>query len=88
MKDTETQLRDRVSFKKEFLCVEIFANSPRPPAQWKERRVYACGRHVIDEYGDHVHSCKKHTGSTKSAHETVLDTVRATRTQVSQLPFF
>ena len=32
------------------------------------------GRHVI---GDHVHSCKKHTGSTKSAHETVLDAVEA-----------
>ena len=37
----------------------------------------ACGRHVIDEYGDHVHSCKKHSGSTKSAHETVLDAVEA-----------
>ena len=35
----------------------------------------ACGRHVIDEYGDHVHTCKKHTGSTKAAHETVLDAV-------------
>ena len=43
----------------------------------KEQRVCACGRHVIDEYGDHVHSCKKHSGSTKSAHETVLDAVEA-----------
>ena len=40
---------------------------------WKELRVCACTRHVIDEYSDHVHSCKKHTGSTKFAHETVLD---------------
>jgi len=31
--------------------------------------VCACGRHVIDEFGDHIHSCKKHTGSTKAAHE-------------------
>jgi hypothetical protein len=31
---------------------------------FKERRVCACGRHVIDEYGDHIHTCKKHTGST------------------------
>ena len=44
---------------------------------WKEQRVCACGRHVIDEYGDHVHFCKKHSGSTKSAHETVLDAVEA-----------
>jgi len=25
--------------------------------------------------GDHIHSCKKHTGSTKAAHETILDAV-------------
>ena len=41
----------------------------------EEQRVCACGRHVIDGYGDHVHTCKKHTGSTKAAHETVLDAV-------------
>jgi len=37
--------------------------------------VCACGRQVIDEFGDRIHSCKKHTGSTKTkaAHETLLD---------------
>jgi len=39
--------------------------------------VCACGRHVIDEFGDHIHSCKKRTGSTKAAHETLLDALEA-----------
>ena len=43
----------------------------------REGRVCACGRHVIDEFGDHIHSCKKHTGSTKAAHETLLDALEA-----------
>jgi len=38
----------------------------------REGRVCACGRH---EFGDH--SCKKHTGSTKAAHETLLDALEA-----------
>ena len=24
-------------------------------------------------YGDHIHTCQQHTGSTKDAHETILD---------------
>ena len=32
-----------------------------------------CNRHVIDTHGDHIHTCKKHTGSTKDAHDTILD---------------
>ena len=28
---------------------------------------------VIDMYGDHIHTCQQHTGSTKDAHETILD---------------
>ena len=24
-------------------------------------------------YGDHIHTCKQHTRSTKAAHETILD---------------
>ena len=63
--------KDWQSWMCQFLGVSIPALVPL----WKERRVCACGRHVIDEYGDHVHTCKKHTGSTKSAHETVLDAV-------------
>jgi hypothetical protein len=43
----------------------------------REGRVCACGRHVIDEFGDHMHLCKKHTGSTKAAHETLLDALDA-----------
>ena len=31
-----------------------------------------CSRHIIDVHGDHVHTCKKHTGSRKDAHETIL----------------
>jgi hypothetical protein len=44
---------------------------------WREKRVCACGRHVIDAFGDHVHACKKHTGSRKAAHETILDAIEA-----------
>jgi hypothetical protein len=29
--------------------------------------------HVIDSHSDHTHTCKKHTGSTKDAHEMILD---------------
>ena len=65
--------RDWQSWFCQFLGVPI----PALGAFWKEERVCACGRHVIDEYGDHVHACKKHTGSTKSAHQTVLDTMEA-----------
>ena len=31
----------------------------------------------IDAFGDHVHACKKHTGSRKAAHETILDAIEA-----------
>jgi hypothetical protein len=37
---------------------------PPPPL------VCPCHRHV-DSYGDHIHTCKKHTGSTKDARETL-----------------
>jgi hypothetical protein len=42
-----------------------------------EKCVCACGRHVIDVDGDHIYSFKKHTVSTKAAHETILDTLEA-----------
>ena len=32
-----------------------------------------CNRHVIDTHGDLFHTCKKRTGSTKDAHERILD---------------
>jgi len=32
---------------------------------------------VIDEFGDHIHSCKKHKDSTKAAHDTLLDALEA-----------
>jgi hypothetical protein len=38
--------------------------------------VCPCYRHVIDSHGDHIHTCKKHTGSTKDAHETILDALQ------------
>ena len=44
-------------------------------------------RHVIDEDGDHVQSCKKHSGSTKSAHETVLNAVEARESHVYSFTF-
>jgi hypothetical protein len=34
--------------------------------------VCPCNRRAIDEFGDHIHTCKKHTGGTKDARETVL----------------
>jgi hypothetical protein len=37
--------------------------------------VSACGRHIINAFGDHVHACKKHTGSRKAAHESILDAI-------------
>merc|ERR1712070_1048902 len=43
--------RDWQSWFCQFLGVPIPALGPL----WKEQRVCACGRHVIDEYGDHVH---------------------------------
>ena len=42
-------------------------DGPTPPL------VCLCNRHVIDPHGDHIHTCKKHTGSTKDAHDTILD---------------
>ena len=32
--------------------------------------------HVIDLHGDHIHTCRQHTGSTKDAHETILDALQ------------
>ena len=29
--------------------------------------------YVIDTYCDHIHTCRQHTGSTRDAHETILD---------------
>ena len=43
---------------------------PLPPL------VCPCHRHVIDAHGDQIHACKKHTGSTKDAHETILDALQ------------
>jgi len=54
----------------QFLGVLFLALEPL----YKEQRVCACGRHVI---GDHLHTCKKHTGSTKAAHETILDALHS-----------
>jgi len=34
--------------------------------------VCPCDKHIIDVHGDHIHTCKKHTGSRKDAHETIL----------------
>ena len=70
---TVISVNDWESWFCQFLGVPIPALGPF----WKEQRVCACGRHVIDEYGDHVHACKQHTSSTKSAHETILDAVQA-----------
>ena len=33
-------------------------------------------RYIIDTHSDHIHTCKKHTGSTKDAHETFLDALQ------------
>ena len=54
-----------------------FLGEPIPALEklWREKRVCACGRHIIDVFGDHVHACKKHTGSRKAAHETILDAI-------------
>ena len=54
-----------------------FLGEPIPALEklWREKRVCACGRHIIDAFGDHVHACKKHTGSRKAAHETILDAI-------------
>jgi len=56
-----------------------FPGEPIPALEklWREKRVCACGRHIIDAFGDHVHACKKHTGSLKAAHETILDAIEA-----------
>jgi hypothetical protein len=45
-------------------------DGPLPPL------VCPCHRRVIDAHGDHIHTCKKHTGSMKDAHETVLDALQ------------
>ena len=44
----------------------------QPPS----RLVCPCHRHVIDSHGDHIHTCRQHTGSTKDAHETILDAMQ------------
>jgi len=41
------------------------------------KSVCACGRHLIDAYGNHGHPCKQHTGSLKTAHQTILDAIEA-----------
>jgi hypothetical protein len=43
-------------------------------------------RHRRDESGDHVHACKKHTGSRKAAHETILDAIEAICPQAGITP--
>ena len=46
------------------------SEQPPPPL------VCPCHLHVIDTYGDHIHTCRQHTGSTKDAHETILDALQ------------
>ena len=46
------------------------SDQPPPPL------VCPCHRHVIDSHGDHIHTCWQHTGSTKDAHETILDALQ------------
>ena len=60
-----------------YFCQLLGVPLPQLVPLAREGRVCACGRHVIDEFGDHIHSCKKHTGSTKAAHETLLDALEA-----------
>jgi hypothetical protein len=61
-----------------------FLGEPIPAREklQREKRVCACGRHIIDAFGDHVLACKKHTGSRKAAHETILDAIEAICRQV------
>ena len=40
----------------------------------RARVVCACQRHTIDSYGDHIHTCPKHSGA-KPAHEFVVAAV-------------
>jgi hypothetical protein len=35
-----------------------------------------CDRFAIDEYGDHLHSCTQHAGTTTGAHEHILTAVQ------------
>ena len=46
------------------------SDQPPPPL------VCPCHQHVIDTYGDHIHTCRQHTGSTKDARETILDALQ------------
>ena len=64
--------RTWISFFCQFLGVPIPALEKLANKQY----VCACGRHTIDGYGDHIHSCKHHTGSIKAAHEQVLDAIQ------------
>ena len=36
---------------------------------------------VIDAHGDHVHTCKQHSGSKKEAHETIVEAIQSLLTQ-------
>ena len=47
----------------------------------RTRYVCACQRHVIDTHGDHVHTCKQHSGSKKEAHETIVEALQSLLTQ-------
>ena len=40
-------------------------------------RMCACGRHIFDEHGDHVHTCKKYTRNRYDAHQILLKALQS-----------
>ena len=55
-----------------WFCQYIGVPIPKLQQATSPQLVCPCNRHIIDVHGDHIHTCKKHTGSRKDAHETIL----------------
>jgi len=58
-----------------WFCQFLGEQIPALEKLWREKRACTCGCHVIDAFGDHVHACKKHTGSRKAANETIINAI-------------
>ena len=48
-----------------------------PPLVQYGGQVCVCGRHTIDRFGDHVHTCKKYGRNRSDAHQILLKALQA-----------
>ena len=55
-----------------WFCQYLGVPIPKLQQAASPQLVCPCNKYIIDVHSDRIHNCKKHTGSWKDSHETIL----------------